>query len=292
MKLSIVAEGGGMRGAYTLGVMDALHSHFGLKSVDYLSASSSGTGTLAYYASGQFYPGYHIWTRYATMPRFISLRNLAHKKPILDIDFMIDEVFRKKIPLSIKKLKNSKMKLILPLTNLETQKAEYFSNSTIHDLLEVLRAAMAVPFLYNRQIEINGAKYFDGSFSDPIPFNIPEIKDSRKIVILASSPKDRNKLNLRIEKFLASVFRGMAPNKIRKNLENRYQIYQKMLGKLNELENKGDIIIRPSIRMSRFDNRPKTILNNIKKGYDDAISNKKIIELIKHLKSTNKRYFS
>jgi len=77
MKLSIVAEGGGMRGAYTLGVMDALYSHFGLKKVDYVAGSFAGTGTLAYYVAGQFYPGYYIWTRHVTNPRMISIKNIA-----------------------------------------------------------------------------------------------------------------------------------------------------------------------------------------------------------------------
>lgn len=291
MNLSIVAEGGGMRGAYTLGVMDALYSYFKLRKADYLAASSSGTGTLAYYASGQFYPGYHIWTRHVTNPRLISLANIARNKPILDIDYIIDDVFRKKIPLSHRKLKNSKMKLIMPLTNLKTQKAEYFSNKSSESIFEVLRAAMAVPLLYNKHIEIGGEKYFDGSFSDPVPIGIPEIKDSRKIVILASRLEDHDELNLRIEKILASLFRFKLNKTIRKNLERRYMIYKKTLKDLAELEKKGDVVIKPSKRMSRFDNRPKIIFENIKRGYDDAVSSEALIGLVDEMKKCKKQYF-
>ena len=291
MKLSIVAEGGGMRGAYTLGVMDALYSHFGLKRVDCVTGSSAGTGTLAYYVAGQFYPGYYIWTRHVPNPRLISLRNIAKNRPILDIDYVIDEIFRKKIPLSIKKLRKSKMKFIIPLTNIETQKAEYFTNKTSHNVFEVLRAAMAVPFLYNKHIEINGQKYYDGSFSDPIPINIPEIKNSRKIVILTSNPKDHDALNLKMEKFLAFLLGWKLSKGIRKSLENRHRLHKEMLDKLNVLEKEGDIIIRPLNTMSRFDNRKKTILENINKGYQDTLSNKKITALIQDLKNSHKHYF-
>jgi len=151
---------------------------------------------------------------------------------------------------------------------------------------------MAAPFLYNKQVEINGAKYFDGSFSDPLPINIPEIKDSRKIVLLTSSPNDHAALNLCMEKFLACIFRWKLNKNIRKSMESRYRIYQQTLSKLGRLEKKGDIIIRPSHRMSRFDNSPKTIFKNIRKGYNDAVFNKKIIELINDLKNSNSHYFS
>ena len=146
MKLSIIAEGGGMRGAYALGAIDALYSHFGLKKIDYATGSSGSIATLSYYIAGQFYPGYNIWSNELPHHRFLSLRNILKGYPMLDIDYLIDEIFKKKISLNKKKVNESKAKLFVPLTNTKTGEAEYFNNKTDADFFEILRATMAAPF--------------------------------------------------------------------------------------------------------------------------------------------------
>ena len=190
MKLSIVAEGGGMRGAYALGAIDALYSHFGLKSVDYMTGSSASAATLAYYAAGQFYPGYYIWSNELPSPKFLSFRNILKCRPFFDIDYLVDEVFKKRIPLNENKVKASRMRLIVPLTNAETGDAEYFNNRTKFDFFEILRAAMAMPFAYNHTVKIGEKAYLDGALTDPLPINIPQIRESRKIIILTKPRSD------------------------------------------------------------------------------------------------------
>ena len=113
MKLSLVVEGGGMRVAYSLGALGALYSHFGLRQVDYVTGSSSSLGLLAYYTAGQLYPGYYAWPKELSNYKLLSLRNLFRGKPIIDVDYLIDEIYKKKIPLSEKKIKASKIKFFV-----------------------------------------------------------------------------------------------------------------------------------------------------------------------------------
>lgn len=106
MKISIIAEGGGMRGTYSLGAINALYSYFGLKKVDYVTGSSAGIAPLAYYTAGQFYSSYRIYKREISNHKPLSLKNVFRGLPILDVDYLIDEIFKKIIPLNEKKLKN------------------------------------------------------------------------------------------------------------------------------------------------------------------------------------------
>ena len=236
MNLSIIAEGGAMRGAYVLGVIDALYSYFGLKHVDSLTGSSASASTLSYYASDQFYPGYYIWTGEATNPRFLSIGNLFKGRPFLDIDYMVDEVFKKKIPLDPDKINKSKMHLVIPLTNAKTGKAEYFDSKTNEDIFEILRAAMAAPFVYGKFVKIRSKVYFDGSFSDPFPIDIPRIKDSRKIIILTKPSNNSKKTNT--ERVLLTMLQWKMKKGVYNALKDGYSIYNKKIDKITELKSR------------------------------------------------------
>ena len=182
MKISIIAEGGGMRGAYSLGAIDSLYSHFGLKQVDYLTGSSSGIGTLAYYAAGQFYPGYYIWPLHLPNPKFMSIRNIFGGHPFVNVDYLIDCILKKRVPLKESAVKRSKMHLIVPLTNTVTGNVCYFDNRTHYNFFEVLRASMAMPFAYGKSVQIGLSRYIDGTLTNPLPTDVSCIKRSKKII--------------------------------------------------------------------------------------------------------------
>lgn len=285
MKLSIIAEGGALRGAYAAGAVYAIHKHFGLKRVDYVTGSSSSIATLAYYTAGQADIGMNIWRNELSNHRFLSFRNMLRGKPFLNVDYLIDEVFKKRIPLDENNVKSSKMKLITPLTNTETGEAEYFDNTSTSDFFEVLRATMAVPYVYDRSVKINGQEYFDGSFSDPLPLGIQEIKDSRKIIIL-TKPRNGSK-NLMSDALMYKFFKLKFKPSAYNSLKLKSFVYQKRLDEVKELEANGDVVISPSNKISRFDNKAESIKKNIEQGYQDATSNKKLIDLIKSLKNKN-----
>lgn len=286
MKLSIIAEGGGMRGAYALGAIDALYSYFGLKNVDYVTGSSASSGTLAYYTTCQLYPGYYIWTKELPNHRFLSLWNVFKGHPFLDVDYLIDEIFKKRIPLNVKKVKTSRTRFIIPVTNAKTGKVKYFDNRTNFDFFKVLKAAMAVPFAYGKTVKIGNSFYFDGTPSDPLPIDFPGIKQSRKIIILTKTEKDSKQGG--IEKPLSTILKWKLELGVYKALQNSQIIYQKRMEQVKNLETKGDIVIRSSKHIPRFDNKIKTLKTSIKQGYKDTISHKKLSQLMKNLKENRK----
>ena len=172
MKVSIISEGEGMCAAYSLGVLDALYSHFGLKRVDYVSGSSGSLPLLAYYVSGQFSLAKDRGIELLSNPKMIRLDHLPKRQNIVDVDYMVDKIFKKKLPLNIKKLKKSKTKFIVPVIEVETGELKYFNNRSKYDFFEILRAGMAEAFLYNKSVKIgkkaadNAAKVFKGKFKN------------------------------------------------------------------------------------------------------------------------------
>ncbi|MBI2543168.1 MAG: hypothetical protein HYW24_03210 [Candidatus Aenigmarchaeota archaeon] len=275
-----------MRGAYALGAIDALYSHFGLKRVDYVTGSSSSIGTLSYYTAGQFYPGYYIWTRELPNHKFLSLRNIFTGHPFLNVDYLIDEVFKKHIPLNRNKVKTSKIRFIIPVTNSKTGEVKYFDNMTKYDFFEILRAAMSPPFAYGKTVKIGKDTYFDGRESDPLPIDFPGIKQSKKIIILTKTENELEQID--IAKHLSAIFKWKLERGVYKALQHRQTVYKKRLRQVKKLEVNGDIVIRPSRQMSVFDNRVETLKASINQGYQDTISHKKLSQLMKTLKADKK----
>lgn len=220
------------------------------------------------------------------------MSNLLKGRPLLDIDYMVDEVFKKKIPLDSNNLKNSKMHLIIPLTNARTGKPHYIDNKSNEDFFEILRAATAAPFVYGKLIKIKNERYFDGSFSDALPIEHPSVKNSRKIIILTRPDYDSQKIN--IEKFLSGMLKWKLEKGVFKALKEYSLVYNEHIERINKLEKNGDIIIRPSKKISRFNNSNKAILASIRHGYNDVVSNRKILQLIKDMKTSRegRRYFN
>ena len=90
MKTGLVLEGGGMRGIYTVGVLDALLDndvHF-----DYCIGVSAGAGNAVSYLSGQRGRGLRVNTQYVKDKRYIGIDPILHKKSVFGLDFIYDTI--------------------------------------------------------------------------------------------------------------------------------------------------------------------------------------------------------
>jgi len=162
MKLAIICTGGGMRCAYSGGALVALAKELHITTPNIAIGISGGAGSLAYYLSEQYADIKRIWTELLATNLFISFR---FKKPILDIDYLIDTVFKRQAPLDVEKLKSSTADWFFPATDIHTQKRlQFFSKKDSLDIFEILRASMAVPFIYGKEVLLGKFNYQDGDF--------------------------------------------------------------------------------------------------------------------------------
>lgn len=293
-KVSIIAEGGGMRGAYALGVIFGLYFDFGLRRVDVVTGSSASIGTLAYFTAGQFFPGFYIWPEKLPNKKFLSFRNILQNKPLLNVEYLVDEIFKNEIPLDMSKLLNSKVELIIPLTNAKTGEFEYASSKnkfSNYDPREVLKAAMAVPVLFGKVVKLKEKDYYDGWATDTMPLEIDSVIDSTKIIIftkpfeLNSNLKELDLYNLRVPHF------GLLYGNAIKQIKKCKQAYNEKLKLAKKLEEKGDILIYPKNKFSKINNSRKNINKCIEEGRRDVINNPKIQELMKKLRNSPRAKF-
>src|SRR3989344_995627 len=186
-KLAIVTSGGGMRCAYAAGALVALAKKMGYREPDIFISASGSVGAMFYYLAGQADDIERVWLRYVPSPEIVR----AFPFPRLRLDYVVDTILRRELPLDETTLKQAKTRWFVPVTDLDTGRTEFVTNSTWFDPYEVMRAAKAIPFLYGGTVRLGGKNYIDGDVS----VNIAElIKKARregatKILVIAHTFK-------------------------------------------------------------------------------------------------------
>src|SRR5437660_1775831 len=98
---ALIVEGGAMRGAWAAGVLAFLHERR-LRQYDLVYAASSGACSAAYFVAGMFQPGLAIWREHAC--KVVRKTNFLRHKPVIDLAYLVDHVFRRHVPLSVEAL--------------------------------------------------------------------------------------------------------------------------------------------------------------------------------------------
>jgi predicted patatin/cPLA2 family phospholipase len=157
-KLAIIVPGQGMACSWAGGAMVALAKEHSLKNPDIAMASSGSAGMMSYYVAGQYSAISDILVKFLSTRRFI---NFFRFWKIIDIDYLIDIVLKKHVPLDEDKVINSKTHYLISATNFETGEIEYLSNKKKDDIFEAMRATKAMPIAFGKRVHIKGNLYCD-----------------------------------------------------------------------------------------------------------------------------------
>jgi predicted patatin/cPLA2 family phospholipase len=274
-KTCIVAEGGGLRASYGVGVVKALIEEFHITSVDIAIATSGSAGTLAYYVAQQFDSITNIWTNLLSTWRFLSLRNILLGNPLLNIDYLIDVVFKRQDRLNVEVLKSQPTKLFVPVTNYQTGKERYFSNHDDVDFFEVLRATKAAELSYGRPVKIDGQEYVDGALSVPIGITKAIDAGATDIIVISPNPKGFIRSRSILERSIMGIFARGFPKGLRQKIESHPETYNSIcdiIRKEMELNDRNIVLIQPEskIATATLGNSRKNLLRTIEQGYADT----------------------
>lgn len=156
-----------MRGAWAAGVLAFLHQH-GLHQYDRVYAASSGACSAAYFVAGMWQPGLTIWREHAS--KVVRKINFLRHKPVIDLAYLVDHVFRRHVPLSIEALQKAPTRFYIVLTDCHTGKPVYF-HARDERVFDALRATSSMPLATRGFDYVDGHPYADGGVSDPIPIH-------------------------------------------------------------------------------------------------------------------------
>lgn len=272
-KLVIVMSGGAMNCAYGAGFLSAL-SNYALPKNTVIIAASGNAGNATYFASGQGEFGREVWLDHLSGKKLISLR----RKKILDIDYLVDDVFKHKYPLDTNLLRQSKVEVIVPAMCYETGMISYFSSKDeALDWFEVLRAAKALPFIYGKRIRIGSLHYFDTPYSSSWDVHIKKAESlgATHLIVVDLNKLYPNRASSWIGEFIARNFFFSSDNVYNPvHLQNRAD-YQK--------DTENQIYIRPKFLLDNLETDKAEIARLWDTGFNDAINNVNLRRLLESL---------
>ena len=198
---AIVVEGGGMRGAFTAGVLDAfLEKQF--NPFDLYVGVSSGSTNLSNYISGQHRRSLKFYTDYSLRREFIDYRRFVRGGDLLDLNWLWS-TGEQEYPLDRETIFAQNPNFYLVLTHAVTGQAHYFKPQD-SNLLDALQASSSIPVLTRKPVYIDGEPYFDGGVADALPVQWAAKQEHvNKIMVIRTRPQSYFKANSKSDPWVA-----------------------------------------------------------------------------------------
>ncbi|WP_039037353.1 patatin-like phospholipase family protein [Pseudoalteromonas sp. ECSMB14103] len=253
-KVALIAEGGGQRGIFTAGVLDAwLEQNY--DPFDLFIGTSAGSQNLTSYLARQKGYAKRLIRGLSRNKRFFQLGRGLMGKHIVDLDWYFDKTKEVNRAIDFKTAKTSlgERELLITATNARDRKAYYLSpTGEEHQWRELLKASSALPFLYkqgvkltpwlnaqaaNETAQINKAQedfFLDGGLAAPLPVREAYNRGARKIVVIRTVDADFQAQSAWVQKLRSlATAAGYCP----KTLDYLIQHEQAYLDELNFMAN-------------------------------------------------------
>ena len=240
-KTGLVLEGGGMRGVFTSGVLDAFMKHE--LTFPYVVAVSAGACNGLSYMSGQMRRARFANIDMLQKYDYISLKSLLTQGSIFDPDILYERFPNEIVPFDYDAYRRNPAVFEMVTTNCITGRAEYLSEKQdARRLTAIVKASSSLPYV--AQItEVDGVPMLDGGIVDSIPVvRAIDMGYSPNVVILTRNRGFRSsERDIKVPRLIYGEY-----PRLRVALSRRVEAYNKQLELIERMEDWGEIIcIRP-----------------------------------------------
>lgn len=190
--LGLVIEGGGMRGVVAGGMVTALDALGLLAVFDGVYGASAGACAGAYFVAGQAALGTRIYYEDINNASFIALRRFASGRPVMNLDFLIDDVMTVRKRLDWDAMRNAGVPLRIVATDAERSTAVTIADFASRDeLMEALRASARLPLLAGPPVNLRARRLVDGGVIQPVPLDAALDAGCSHLLALRTRPPGR-----------------------------------------------------------------------------------------------------
>lgn len=240
-KTALVLEGGGMRGVFTSGVLDAFMKHD--LTFPYIVAVSAGACNGMSHVSHQPRRARISNIDYLARYKYIGLRHLVTQGCIFDRELLYDKFPNQYLPFDFDTFFSSPMTFEMVTTNCLTGLPMYLSER--HDrqrALDIVRASSSLPYV-SKIVDVDGIPMLDGGIVDSIPLqHAIDMGHPTNVLVLTRNRgyRDTGK-DMKIPRFIYRKY-----PRLRVVLSRRLAAYNAQLEYVERMEDEGRVIcIRP-----------------------------------------------
>lgn len=240
-KTALVLEGGGMRGVFTSGVLDAFMKHD--LTFPYIVAVSAGACNGMSYVSHQPRRARISNIDYLARYKYIGLRHLVTQGCIFDRELLYDKFPNQYLPFDFDTFFSSPMTFEMVTTNCLTGQPMYLSERYDRQrALDIVRASSSLPYV-SKIVDVDGIPMLDGGIVDSIPLqHAIDMGHPTNVLVLTRNRgyRDTGK-DMKIPRFIYRKY-----PRLRVALSRRLAAYNAQLEFVERMENEGRVIcIRP-----------------------------------------------
>ena len=273
-KTGLVLEGGGMRGVFTSGVLDAFMKHD--LYFRYIVAVSAGACNGMSYVSRQPRRARISNIDYLARYKYIGIRHLVTQGCIFDRELLYDKFPNQLLPFDFDEYFKHAKGFEMVTTNCLTGKAMYLSETSDRQRsLDIVRASSSLPYV-STIVTVDGIPLLDGGIIDSIPINRAiETGHEHNVVILTRNKGWRDTGKDR--KVPAFIYKNYP--RLRVALSHRHVVYNQQIDLIDRLEAEGKITcIRPMrpMEVGRIENDVEKLERLYEEGF--AIGEKFAVE--------------
>ena len=240
-KTGLVVEGGGMKCAYSAGVLDAFLEN--QITFDYCIGASAGAASAASYVAGQHGRNIRFYTEHTKDPLYFGLRSFLKTGDLFNLKYIYGYLTNSDggDPLDLEAILQSPAEYEIVATRAETGEPVYFSkHDLIRDDYRHLMASCAIPAVC-RPVEIDGWHYYDGGVTDPIPIQRAMDQGCEKLVVILTKSRKFVKNPEQFRRAYTLMCRKYP--KAVEALNRRHLVYRKTQKQMFDLEKEGKLFL-------------------------------------------------
>jgi predicted patatin/cPLA2 family phospholipase len=267
-----------MRGVVSAGMVWALEDLGYTQAFDAIYGSSAGAVNAAYFLAGQAGLGTAIYFEDINNRSFIDLSRALRGRPIVNLDFLLDDVARHRKPLAVQHVIDSPTTLSVLATDVDTRSSITFDDfGTAARLFGALRAGATMPVVAGGPFEHEGRRLLDASLTEPIPVPTAESRGHTHVVVLLTRSGAMSDRPSAFDRY----FVGPRLHRISPDLALRYLArsgpYSAVVNAINAgtgLSGRASVLgIRvDGLRVSKLETRHAVLYHAARRGYDVAMS--------------------
>lgn len=261
----LVLEGGGMRGVFTCGVLDAFMKHD--LYFRYVVAVSAGACNGMSYISRQprraRFSNIDLLSKYD----YIGLRHLVTQGCIFDQKLLYDKFPNEYVPFDFDTYFSSPSTFEMVTTNCLTGLPAYLTEKQNKQrALDIVRASSSLPFV-SKIVEIDQIPMLDGGITDSVPVIRSMATGHHKNVVILTRQKGyrSTERDRKIPHFIYKKY-----PRLRVALSRRVAAYNEQLELVDQLETAGQIVcIRPQdpVEVGRMEKDTTKLERLYQEGY-------------------------
>lgn len=276
-KLGLVLEGGGLRAAYTAGVLRWFKDNH--VNVDFVVGVSSGALLATLFVADECEALSTMAVDYASRKENVGWSPLLREFAPVGYHYIFKDTIQKSLKLDIEKAINANIPLEVGVYDLYDQKTLWLSNKQLDKQWQFVHAACVLP-IAGRSVKIGKKRYLDAGLTSMIAIDRSLANGCNRHIVITTKDKDFvRKQNSKPLQLVLDMMYWRFPI-MKQQFRVRTGIYYEEKAKVEALEAKGEaIFLRPSkdLGVKRFSGDYAQLKALFDLGYQDCEDRKDLI---------------